>query len=130
MDSGHTPAEANPFADGRGGSPNVFAIRPALAVARRVRLVSARWWFGDVGANGVEEIDLVTAPGDNFGWSAHEGPCEDDCEGVVQPVAWWEHEGTHPVPARRSRRVAHQRPRRVRRPAVLGAVRRIATRAS
>jgi len=93
--SGHTPADNNPFADGRGGSPNVFAVG-LRSPWRGTYDALGRWWFGDVGANGVEEIDLVTAPGDNFGWAAHEGPCEEDCAGVVQPVAWWAHEGTHP----------------------------------
>ena len=93
--SGHTPADGNPYFDGRGGSPNVFAVG-LRSPWRGTYDVLGRWWFGDVGANGVEEIDLVTAPGDNFGWATHEGPCEEDCEGVVQPVTWWEHEGTHP----------------------------------
>ena len=30
-------------------------------------------WVGDVGQNDVEEVDLVTAPGQNFGWRVKEG---------------------------------------------------------
>ena len=51
-----------------------------------------RWWVGDVGANGFEEINLITAAGENFGWNLAEGPCEEDCAGLVEPITLWEHD--------------------------------------
>ncbi|MEM6994710.1 MAG: PQQ-dependent sugar dehydrogenase, partial [Myxococcota bacterium] len=92
---GHEPAPGNPFADVPDASANVvaFGLRSPW---RGVYDSLGRWWFGDVGANGFEEINLVTDPGANFGWSAVEGPCESDCDGLTDPVVAWAHEGTHP----------------------------------
>jgi len=49
------------------------------------------YWVGDVGADDFEEIDVVTAAAQNFGWSISEGPCEGDCEGLSEPVIAIEH---------------------------------------
>ena len=35
-----------------------------------------RIWVGDVGQGLVEEVNLITAVGQNFGWATHEGPCD------------------------------------------------------
>ena len=51
-----------------------------------------RWWVGDVGANGFEEINLISAAGQNFGWNRAQGSCEEDCDGLVDPVTQWEHD--------------------------------------
>lgn len=96
--SGHTPADGNPFADVRGASPNVVAIG-LRSPWRGVYDSLGRYWFGDVGANGFEEINIVADPGTNFGWPVYEGPCDGDaqaCEGFVDPIIAWAHEGTHP----------------------------------
>ncbi len=37
-----------------------------------------RWFFGDVGLDDVEEVNIISAPGQNFGWPVVEGRCEDD----------------------------------------------------
>jgi glucose/arabinose dehydrogenase len=91
--SGSTPAPDNPFVDDPERSPYVYAwgLRSPW---RGLYDSKGRWWIGDVGSDVFEEIDLVTAPGQNFGWSTHEGPCEGDCEGFVDPVVGWTHEPT------------------------------------
>jgi glucose/arabinose dehydrogenase len=57
-------------------------------------------WAGDVGFNGVEEVDRVE-PGSNYGWPALEGDrCdEDDCanRGFVAPIATFENTGNTAV---------------------------------
>jgi hypothetical protein len=50
-----------------------------------------------VGASGeasIEEINLASGPGDNFGWNASAGPCDGACDGVTDPVRWWGREPT------------------------------------
>lgn len=79
------PAD-NPFADGEGGAPEVWAYglrNPyRIDVDRRGRLVVA-----DVGQNAWEEIDVQGAdrPGLNYGWPIMEGthcfPPGSDCDG-------------------------------------------------
>lgn len=104
--------------DGPGGPPPVTDIAPAdnpffAHPDPRARLTWAyglrnpysfsidppTGWLviGDVGAALVEEIDLATAPGLNFGWPLYEGPivgmtCPDpDTMGVSpeQPIYWY-----------------------------------------
>jgi glucose/arabinose dehydrogenase len=89
---GWTPAEGNAFGDEKQGHPLIYAwgIRSPW---KGLRDRAGRYWFGDVGANAVEEINVITAAGQNFGWATAEGPCEEDCDGLVDPVAWWEHDG-------------------------------------
>jgi Glucose / Sorbosone dehydrogenase len=88
---GHTPAPDNPFLDLPDRDPDVYAYglrspwRGAIDAAGRL-------WIGDVGANSVEEINILAAPGDNFGWPVHEGPCAADCAGVRDPVTSWPHD--------------------------------------
>jgi len=51
-----------------------------------------RYWFGDVGASGdesIEEINLASGAGVNFGWSASAGPCQRNCDQITDPVRWW-----------------------------------------
>ncbi len=36
------------------------------------------WYYGEVGLNDIEEINVIDAPGKNFGWPVVEGPCELD----------------------------------------------------
>lgn len=53
--------------------PSVYALgfrNPFSLVAGP----DGKFWVGDVGFNDYEEIDLITAPGQNFGWPLYEGP--------------------------------------------------------
>jgi hypothetical protein len=89
--SGHVPAPDNPFLGDPERSPNVYAwgLRSPW---RGVYDSKGRWWIGDVGTDVFEEINLVTTPGQNFGWAAQEGPCDDDCGDLVDPIGGWTHE--------------------------------------
>jgi glucose/arabinose dehydrogenase len=40
-----------------------------------------QWFFGDVGLDDVEEVNVIEAPGQNFGWPVVEGLCDDDVLG-------------------------------------------------
>ncbi len=89
--SGHEPAPDNPFIGDPEVSPNVYAYG-LRSPWRGVLDAQGRWFFGDVGANGFEEINMVDAPGQNFGWATHEGPCQGDCAGMVDPIVLWPHD--------------------------------------
>lgn len=52
--------------------------------------------LGDVGQATHEEINVITAPGQNFGWPAAEGPCSGACGAFVDPVRHWDRSETHP----------------------------------
>lgn len=93
-EGGYTPAPDNPFIDDVGASPDIYAygIRsPWRSILDR----SGRPWFGDVGSVLVEEINVVTEPGQNFGWSNAEGVCQDDCTGLTDPIASWDRDPDH-----------------------------------
>jgi glucose/arabinose dehydrogenase len=49
--------------------------------------------IGDPGGTGAEEINVLTSPGQNFGYPRYEGP-DDGAEGFEDPVTWWTHEET------------------------------------
>ncbi len=91
--SGYEPAPDNPF-QGENESPLVYAwgLRSPW---KGVRDSQGRYWFGDVGANAVEEINVIDGPGQNFGWPLAEGPCTEDCQDLVDPVTFWPHDGVH-----------------------------------
>lgn len=40
-----------------------------------------RWYFGDVGLDDREEVNVIEAPGQNFGWPVVEGFCDEDVLG-------------------------------------------------
>jgi hypothetical protein len=53
--------------------------------------------IGDVGASDVEELDVVTAPEQNFGWPIAEGPCRNVgdaalCAGLTEPLLDYPHQ--------------------------------------
>jgi glucose/arabinose dehydrogenase len=52
--------------------------------------------LGDVGEVSHEEVNVVTAPGQNFGWPLSEGPCGGSCDGLVDPVRTWNRSEMHP----------------------------------
>ena len=87
----------NPFADGAGGAPEVWAI--GLRNPWRFSFDGTDLWIADVGQNAVEEIDLVdaTAAGLNFGWPIVEGSMclsDDGCDATpyVAPVVEYSHD--------------------------------------
>jgi glucose/arabinose dehydrogenase len=59
---------------------------------------SGRVWVGEVG-NAIEEINLVSAPGQNFGWGDADGPCKPkpgySCKSLTDPIAWWGRGSNH-----------------------------------
>lgn len=83
---GYEPAPGNPFPE----SPDIWAY--GLRVPFRTTMDNLeRLIVADVGAVDWEEINLIDGPGLNFGWDRAEGPCEDDCEGLTDPVISWRH---------------------------------------
>ncbi len=70
----------NPFADGVGGAPEVWAWGLRNVWRMAFDDLSGALWAADVGQNAVEEINRITGPGD-FGWNIMEG---DDCYGPIQ----------------------------------------------
>lgn len=90
--TGHEPAPDNPFVGMDDHDPDVYAY--GLRSPWRGALdTQGRWFVGDVGANGFEEINMIDESGQNLGWANHEGPCEGDCEGIVDPTTLWPHDG-------------------------------------
>lgn len=61
---------SNPFADGVGGAPEIFAW--GFRNPWRFSFDSSRLFVADVGENAFEEIDLVEV-GKNYGWRTMEG---------------------------------------------------------
>jgi hypothetical protein len=55
---------------------------------RGIRDSRGFYWVGDVGGDLFEEINLVKAPAQDFGWSDIEGPCP-DCE-TEGPLLYWD----------------------------------------
>ncbi len=86
--------EANPFADGSDGAPEVYAY--GLRNVWRFSFdEDGTLWAADVGQNAVEEINHI-APGANYGWPIKEGtrcfasdPCDDP--GLTDPVFEYGH---------------------------------------
>lgn len=86
----------NPFADGQGGAPEVWAI--GLRNPWRFSFDGGDLWIADVGQNEIEEINLVgtSEPGLNFGWPIMEGTaCFEnescDSDSLVAPIVEYSH---------------------------------------
>jgi len=60
--------------------PAVYAI--GIRSPWKGRYHEGRWFFGDVGLDDVEEVNVIGAPGQNFGWPVVEGPCAEDIRGT------------------------------------------------
>lgn len=99
------PAD-NPFADGQGGAPEVWAY--GLRNPWRFDFDQDLLYLGDVGEYRFEEIDVVSAraPGLNFGWPIREGrhcyprlkarcrsQAQGQGQGLVEPVLEYVHDG-------------------------------------
>lgn len=96
--SGYEPAEGNAFDDGV-NSPDIYAY--GLRSPWKGTLDSqGRYWVGDVGSSNFEEINIVTAAGQNLGWGAEvEGPCDSethDCSLYRDPATYWNRSLEHP----------------------------------
>ena len=91
-DPPYTIPPDNPFADGQGGRPEVWAYGLRNPWRMAFDPVTGRLWAADVGQNRFEELDIVEAGG-NYGWNQMEAhvcfqePC--DREGLVEPVAYY-----------------------------------------
>lgn len=91
---GYTPAPGNPFVGEAETSPDIYAYG-VRSPWRAILDQRGRLWFGDVGSNQAEEINLVSAPGQNFGWPNAEGNCLDDCSSLTDPVVFWNRDNDH-----------------------------------
>jgi hypothetical protein len=92
--SGHQPAPDNPFVGDANRDPDVYAYglrSPWRGTLDR----QGRYWFADVGSDQYEELNVVSAPGQNFGWPAVEGPCREACDALVDPVTEWNRSFSH-----------------------------------
>lgn len=56
-----------------------------------------RFFVGDVGEDDYEELNLVSGPGQNFGWDLYTGPCAGGCTGAQGPVAYYDRSPRHPL---------------------------------
>lgn len=73
-----TPAEGPTYSPS--SDPAVYAI--GIRSPWKGRYHEGRWFFGDVGLDDFEEVNVISAPGQNFGWPLVEGPCEEDVRGT------------------------------------------------
>ncbi len=96
---GYDPAPDNPFIGDADKSPDIYAYG-LRSPWKGVRDSQGHFWIGDVGSDKFEEVNYVDAPGQNFGWNVHEGPCDksidDNCR---DPLTYWDRTSDHPYPA-------------------------------
>ncbi len=89
------PAD-NPFADGEGGLPEIYAWGLRNPWKFSFDTASGELWVGDVGQDRREEVDLVELGG-NYGWNLKEGTqcyaAEDPCDGggLIDPIVEYPH---------------------------------------
>jgi glucose/arabinose dehydrogenase len=83
---GAMPAPGNPFIGMAGKSPLIYAYG-FRSPWRGLADSKGRYLVGDVGPSTAEEVNLVTMPGQNFGWDGtRAGPCN-NCMGLTNPIA-------------------------------------------
>jgi hypothetical protein len=83
---GATPAPGNPYVGMAGKSPLVYAYG-FRSPWRGYMDSRGRFLVGDVGPSTAEEVNLVTGPGQNFGWDGtRAGPCG-NCPGLTNPIS-------------------------------------------
>ena len=73
-----TPADGPTYSPE--SDPAIYAI--GIRSPWKGRYHEGRWFFGDVGLDDVEEVNVISAPGQNFGWPVVEGACTDDVLGT------------------------------------------------
>jgi glucose/arabinose dehydrogenase len=100
---GYEPHPDNPFGGpgsdpDRESSPDLYAwgFRSPWRGSIDER---GRVWVGDVG-NAIEEINIVSKPGQNFGWGDADGPCVEktagrSCKSLTDPSAFWGRGSNH-----------------------------------
>ena len=86
-----SPAAGNPFLDGVGGDPRVWAYGFRNPWRFDIQPVTGNLFIGDVGAATWEEVDLGV-PGGNFGWPNVEGPAPAGQPGVIYPLYYFPHD--------------------------------------
>jgi hypothetical protein len=83
---GAMPVAGNPFIGMAGRSPLIYAYG-FRSPWRGLADSKGRFLVGDVGPSAAEEVNLVTMPGQNFGWNGTRvGPCT-NCPGLTNPVS-------------------------------------------
>lgn len=99
---GYEPHPDNPFG-GPGSDPELQSSPDLYAWGFRSPWrgsidANGRLWVGEVG-NAIEEINLVSEPGQNFGWGDADGPCKakpgSSCASLTDPIAWWGRGSNH-----------------------------------
>lgn len=95
--SGFTVPDRNMPRDSVAGlNPLVYAY--GFQYPRRGAFDSlGRYWVADVGSSNFEEINIVSRPGQNFGWPRSEGvTCKTgSCATYVPPTLYWDHSSEH-----------------------------------
>lgn len=96
--SPYTIPPDNPFADGQGGRPELYAWGLRNPWKMSFDLRTGELWAGDVGQGAVEEIDRIERGG-NYGWKIREG---DRCYNMhpeclsrmdlIEPIATYTHD--------------------------------------
>lgn len=95
--SGFTVPERNMPRDNATNS-NALIFAYGFQYPRRATFDSlGRYWVADIGSMGFEEINIVSKPGQNFGWPTSEGvACKTgSCSTYVRPVRYWDHSPNH-----------------------------------
>jgi len=85
--------EDNPFADGN-GHPAVYA--KGFRSPWTGFFHDGRWWVGDIGLDGYEEVNVIDGPAQDFGWPDLEGPCRDACGDSIAPWLSYGRSSGHP----------------------------------
>ncbi len=100
LGEGYAPSPDNPFAGDPTRAVEVYAsgFRSPWKAMLDDR---GRWLVGDVGADDHEELDLVQAPAQDFGWPTAEGPCATaegapPCDGLTEPLSSYGRASDHP----------------------------------
>ena len=85
-----TPADGPKYSSD--SDPAIYAI--GIRSPWKGRYHEGRWFFGDVGLQHVEEVNVISAPGQNFGWPVVEGPCARDVLGTEPDCTLYEDPAT------------------------------------
>ncbi len=90
--SGYDIPGDNPFLEGE-SNPLVYAYG-FRNPWRGVYGPSGTYWIAEVGSSKFEEINILK-PGANYGWPKSEGVCEEQCDGIIDPVISYDHTAEH-----------------------------------
>ncbi|MGB5810332.1 MAG: PQQ-dependent sugar dehydrogenase [Polyangiales bacterium] len=84
---GYTIPEGAPRYSGD-ADPAVFAI--GIRSPWKGRYHEGRWFFGDVGLDLFEEVNVISTVGENFGWPDVEGLCSEDARDTAPDCALYD----------------------------------------